>query len=271
MGTFRFNQTIRLKCQPASMFINTHELHIETYGAQRSDPVIFLHHGLGSTQAWRRQFHDFVEAGYRVIAYDRWGYGKSESRPSLAVPSFEDDLADLRALLETKNLQLITLIGHSDGASIALKFAAEYPEKVKALVTVAAHIYLESKMEPGIQSVRFAFKNDQRFRKGLQRAHGEKFESTFNNWYDGWHNPVALEWDMRASLSKIQCPTLVIQGDNDEHATPQHAIDIAENIHKAELWLVPGAKHMLPQEIAEGFNQRVLDFLGNIPPNRNIN
>jgi pimeloyl-ACP methyl ester carboxylesterase len=253
------------------MQINTHELHIETYGAQGSNPVIFLHHGLGSTRSWRGQFPDFVEAGYRVIAYDRWGYGKSESRPCLAVPSFEDDLADLRTLVETLNLQQITLIGHSDGGSIALKYAAEYPEKVKALVTVAAHIYLESKMEPGIQGVRFAFINDQRFRKGLQRVHGEKFESTFSNWYDGWHNPAALEWDMRPLLPKIQCPTLVIQGDKDEHATPQHAIDIAENIREAELWLVPGGKHMLPQEIAEGFNQRVLDFLGNIPANKDKN
>jgi pimeloyl-ACP methyl ester carboxylesterase len=250
------------------MQINTHELHIETYGAQGSNPVIFLHHGLGSTRSWRGQFPDFVEAGYRVIAYDRWGYGKSESRPCLAVPSFEDDLADLRTLVETLNLQQITLIGHSDGGSIALKYAAEYPEEVKALVTVAAHIYLESKMEPGIQGIRTAFFHDGRFRKGLQRAHGKKFESTFNNWYDGWHNPAALAWDMRPMLPKIQCPTLVIQGEDDEHATRQHAIDIAENICKAELWLVPGAKHMLPQEITEDFNQRVLDFLGRNPVNK---
>jgi pimeloyl-ACP methyl ester carboxylesterase len=55
----------------------------------------------------------------------------------------------------------------------------------------------------------------------------------------------------------------VIQGEGDEHATPEHAVDIAENIPGAELWLVPGAKHMLPQEMAELFNQKVLSFLNN--------
>ena len=251
------------------MHINSRDLHVETCelqartkpGRDKDHPVIFLHHGLGSTRAWQGQVPAFSKAGYRVIVYDRWGYGNSETRPHLAVPSFKDDLADLRALIETFDVKRATLIGHSDGGSIALYYAARYPEQVYSLVTVAAHIYLEPKMEPGIQDILQAFKSDQRFRKGLRRAHGEKFESTFNNWYDGWHSPEALEWDMRPLLSRIKCPTLVIQGECDEHATPQHAIDIAENIPSAELWLVPDARHMLPQEVPVEFNQKVVDFL----------
>ena len=57
-------------------------------------------------------------------------------------------------------------------------------------------------------------------------------------------------WDMRPILRQIGCPTLVVQGEADEHATPQHARDIADGIPGAELWLVPGAGHMLPQENA---------------------
>jgi pimeloyl-ACP methyl ester carboxylesterase len=246
------------------MLINNHKLHIENHGGDDCHPVVFLHHGLGSTRAWREQVPVFVAAGYRVVVYDRWGYGKSETRPNLAVPTFEDDLADLKVLLESLDLQPATLIGHSDGGSIALNYAAQHPEQVQALVTVAAHIYLEPKMEPGIKGIRHAFENDQRFRKGLKRAHGKKFETTFFNWFDGWHNPEALEWDMRPLLPKIQCPTLVIQGESDEHATPQHAFDIAENIHKGKLWLVPGVRHMLPQEIVEEFNRKVIAFLRNI-------
>jgi pimeloyl-ACP methyl ester carboxylesterase len=62
-------------------------------------------------------------------------------------------------------------------------------------------------------------------------------------------------------LSKIVCPSLVVQGEEDEHATPQHARDLAASIPKAELWLVPSARHMLPQEDSELFNPRLLDFL----------
>jgi pimeloyl-ACP methyl ester carboxylesterase len=177
------------------------------------------------------------------------------------VPSFSDDLEDLHALIKHLEIDSAILIGHSDGGSIGLYYGMKYQEQVRALVTVAAHIYVEPKMGPGIQAIRQAFEQDQRFRKGLKRIHGEKYESTFFNWYNGWHRPAALEWDMRPSLFRIQCPTLVIQGEEDEHATAQHAIDIAEHIPNAELWLAEGAKHMLPQEIPDEFNQKTLAFL----------
>ena len=243
------------------MLINNRDIHVETHGPRNGHPVVLLHHGLGSTRAWRCQIPTFAEAGFRLIIYDRWGYGKSELRPYLSVPSFKDDLADLNALLKAFNLDAVTLVGHSDGGSIALYYGATHPKDVVALVTVAAHIYLEPRMEPGIQGIKQAFDQDHRFRKGLQRAHGDKYESTFYNWFDGWHNPASLTWDMRPVLRNIRCPTLVIQGCKDEHASSQHAIDIADNLPEAELWLVPGVKHMLPQENAEAFNHKVISFL----------
>lgn len=252
------------------MLINNRQLHVETYGPVGGKPLVFLHHGLGSTLAWRRQIPDFTTAGYRLILYDRWGYGQSDARPHLSVPGFEDDLDDLRLLLDILQSGLVTLIGHSDGGSIALYFAASCPERVRALVTVAAHIYLEPTMEPSIHKIKQAFELDARFRQGLARVHGEKYESTFNNWFDGWHNPDALTWDMRPYLSRINCPTLVIQGEADEHATPQHACDIANHIPGATLWLAPGVQHMLPQEIAKEFNHRVIEFLRTVEGNEGL-
>jgi pimeloyl-ACP methyl ester carboxylesterase len=243
------------------MLINSRDLHIEIAGPEDGHPIICLHHGLGSTRAWRHQVPAFVGAGFRVLSYDRWGYGRSDARPFLSVPGFEDDLIDLKSILDIYNYQQVTLIGHSDGGSIALYFAAQFPEHVTTLVTVAAHIYLEEMMVPGILGIKRAFENDSRFRGGLRRAHGDKFESTFNNWFDGWKVPDAQEWDMRPEISKIQCPVLVIQGTEDEHASPQHAVDIAENIADSESWLVPGANHMLPQEIPGEFNRKVISFI----------
>ncbi len=243
------------------MNINNHQLYVESHGFKNDPVVVFLHHGLGSTRAWRGQIPAFVEAGYRIIAYDRWGYGQSEPRPHLDVPGFEDDLADLEETLKRLNVQRSTLIGHSDGGTLALYFAEKHPELVTCLVTVAAHIYLEPKMEPGILGIKQAFEHDARFRKGMQLAHGHKSESVFGNWFDGWHKPESLDWDMRPLLPEITCPALVIQGEDDEHATPQHAIDIADGIPNAELWLEPGAGHMLPQDQPEIFNRKVIDFL----------
>ena len=246
------------------MLINNRQIHIEIHSPEAKPQVVFLHHGLGSTRAWRGQVPSFVQAGYCLVIYDRWGYGRSETRPHLSVPSFADDLADLEAIIAAYNLKSFILIGHSDGGSIALSYAACFPERVQALVTVAAHIYLEPKMEPGIQAIKQAFNLDRRFRKGLERIHGEKFKATFNNWFDGWHNPASHDWDMRPLLPNISCPTLVIQGEEDEHATSQHAADIAGHIPGAELWLMPGAKHMLPQDFPVEFNHRVIGFLKSV-------
>ncbi len=248
--------------------IHNHLLHVEIAGQPNGFPVVLLHHGLGSVQAWRAQIPALIEAGYHVIAYDRWGYGQSEARPFLKVPGFEDDLADLGCLLDTLEIERAALVGHSDGGTIALYFTVQQPERVAALVTVAAHIYVEPKMEPGIAGIRQAFEHDARFRKGMQRIHGEKFESVFRNWFEGWHTPTSLAWDMRPLLAQIRCPALVIQGEKDEHATPQHAREIAAAIgaalephSTAELWLAEGAAHMLPQENPEIFNQKLIEFL----------
>lgn len=243
------------------MFINGHNLYVEHNGPENGPIVVLLHHGLGSVRAWRGQIPALVDAGYHVLAYDRWGYGESDARPGLDLPTFTTDLEDLHNLLEQLRIRRAAFLGHSDGGTIALYFAAQHPDLVSCLVTVAAHIYVEPKMEPGILGIKQAFEIDERFRTGMQNAHDEKYEAVFYNWFDGWHRLESLGWDMRPVLGQIRCPTLIVQGVDDEHASPQHAMDIREAITGAELWLVSEAGHMLPQENANQFNSRLIQFL----------
>ena len=163
------------------MQINNHYIHIESHGPEHAQPVILMHDGLGSTRSWRRQVPALAEAGYRVIVYDRWGYGQSEARPYLEVPSFRDDLADLESILSTLQLRSTGLIGHSDGGTLALYFAAQHPEQVTSLVTIAAHIYLEPKMESGVQRIRQTFEMDENFRAKFRGEHNDKYEEVFHN------------------------------------------------------------------------------------------
>ena len=199
--------------------VNGHKLYIEQTGPENGPAVVLLHHGLGSVSAWRAQVPILAGAGYRVVVYDRWGYGESDSRPGLDVPSFSTDVRDLECLLEQIGIQHAALIGHSDGGTIALYYSAQQPLKVSCLVSVAAHIYIETKMEPGIMDIRRAFETDERFRLGMQFAHGEKYIEVFQNWYKSWYQPDMLAWDMRLLLGKIICPALIVQGDADEYAT----------------------------------------------------
>jgi len=241
--------------------INGHQLNVEDEGERQRPAVVLLHHGLGSAAAWRKQVPALVGAGFRAIAYDRWGYGKSQGRAGIDMPAFTQDLADLERLLDVLELDKVGLVAHSDGGTIALYFAAAHPERVRCLVTVAAHVYIEARMETALLEVSHNFEQDKRIREGLRHVHGEKFEQTFHNWFDGWRVCECGGWDMRPQIASIACPALVVQGAEDEHATPQHAIDTAAVVPAAELWLVEGARHMLPQENAEQFNERLLSFL----------
>ncbi|HEX9091581.1 MAG TPA: alpha/beta hydrolase [Anaerolineales bacterium] len=243
------------------MQINGHNIYLELNGPTDGPVVILLHHGLGAVRAWSWQVPALVDAGYRVLAYDRFGYGRSDPRNDLDLPTFTTDLDDLFSLMDQLGIQQAALMGHSDGGTIALYFAIQQPQRVSCIITVAAHIYVEPKMEPGIQEVRRAFECDERFRKALQSVHGEKYDAVFHNWFVGWHRMNPSGWDMRLILGKVSCPALIVQGVDDEHATPQHAMDIARSINNAELWLLPGAKHMLPQENYAEFNPKIIDFL----------
>ena len=196
-----------------------------------------------------------------MVAFDRWGYGGSDPQASLSMPFFEADLNDLETLLDQLDVPQASLVGHSDGGTIALYFAASHPARVSRLVTIAAHIYIEPKMGRGIDDVREQYEADANFREALRRIHGEKASAVFYGWYNGWRSEANLQWDLRPLLQRISCPTLVVQGLEDEHATAQHATDIAGAIPGAELWLVPEAKHMLPQDLPGTFNRKLLEFL----------
>ena len=245
------------------MLINDHDLNVERHGSASGPAVILLHHGLGSVASWRAQLPELLDTGFQVIVYDRWGYGRSDGRAALSMPHFSEDIADLLAILDSFEIEQTALVGHSDGGTIALLLAAAEPKRITSLVTIAAHIYLEPKMGPGIETLRGKYQHDARFRDGLRRMHGDKVDAVFYGWYDGWTQPEYVNWDIRPCLPQIECPTLVVQGAADEHATAQHAADIAQGVPAAELWMVPGVGHMVPQEAPEVFTPRLLEFLGN--------
>jgi len=240
--------------------VSDHHLFVEAYGPDDGPAVIFLHHGLGSVRSWKDQAPYFAAHGYRVLVFDRWGYGKSDNRAFFSMPHFEEDLADLESLMDMFKIDKAALVGHSDGGTIALYFAAQNPERAACLVTVAAHAFVEDTMPSGIYGIQKAYRVDDKFRAKLQRVHGDKTEKVFWGWCNSWMDERNLNWDMRDELSTIHCPSLIIQGMDDEHANPQHAEEIAKAIPGAELCLVPEVGHMLPQDIPEIFNQKISEF-----------
>jgi pimeloyl-ACP methyl ester carboxylesterase len=246
--------------ESGTVAISGHSLHWERYGFPKAGTVMLMHHGLGSVRSWRRQIPAFSSAGWEVVVYDRWGYGHSEPRPEFTDRFLLTDANEAFELLDSLGIDQTALIGHSDGGTIALMMALLQPRRITSMVIVAAHIYYEEKMRVGLLSIAEQAKRPP-LATALEREHGDRAETLTQKWVNHWLNSDPNGFDMSDQLGSVTCPTLVVQGELDEHATPKHARDIAAGVQEGELWLVPGVGHMPPHEIPDIFNRRTLDFL----------
>jgi len=237
-----------------------HRLYWERHGTRAAEAVVLLHHGLGSIRSWRRQINPLTDAGYDVFLFDRWGYGQSDPRPHFERGFLKQDADEALHLIDQLDLERVHLVGHSDGGTIALLLAAQRPERVLSLVVVAAHIYYEPKMLRGLKLIEQSISRPP-LASALEREHGGRGQGIARAWVDHWMGADARELSIQDLLGEISAPTLVIQGELDEHASPRHAVDIAEGVQHGQLWLIPGARHMPMHEVPELFNQRVLEFL----------
>ena len=245
------------------VLIDGHHLYWEGHGPVEAPPIILMHHGLGSVRSWHRQIPALTQSGFRVMAFDRWGYGRSDIRPTFEENFLLHDAEATIRLLDELGIPRAHFIGHSDGGTIALIIASDHPERVLVLVVVAAHVYYEPKMALGLKTIQDSSRVPP-LQKVLQREHGDRANSLVDAWVNHWSKSDVELLSIMDRLEAIQALTLVIQGEGDEHASPKHAEDIADRIENSELWLIPGVGHMPTHEIPDQFNERVGAFLGSI-------
>jgi len=123
----------------------------------------------------------------------------------------------LPALLAAANIERPILLGHSDGASIALLFAAAFPGRARALILEAPHVFVEDLSVTSIAAAKIAFETTDLPRK-LARHHAN-VESAFRGWNDIWLDPRFRAWNFEDELEKITEPILLLQGEDDEYGT----------------------------------------------------
>ena len=197
-----------------------HAVNYEWVGEGRAE-LVFLHEGLGSIRQWR----DFPAkvasaAGCRALVYDRYGYGQSDvlAEPRRTVRFMHDEaLVALPELLSSLQIQNPILVGHSDGASIALIHAGA-GHAVRGVVAMAPHVFIEPVCLVSIRNAKAAFETTDLAEK-LGRYH-RNARKTFYGWADVWLDPEFEGWDIRADyLPGVRCPVLAIQGHDDEYGT----------------------------------------------------
>jgi pimeloyl-ACP methyl ester carboxylesterase len=266
MAISRFNQENMSGCSfhptPKSSGqteLHGHEDYWERYGSELGADILHLHHGLESVCPWKRQIPALVELGYNVLVYDRWGYRRSASRPVFEIYFLHHETEEAIDLLERLAIQQASFIGHGDQGSIAILIASQYPQVVNCLILVAAHIDIETNLAKGLEWIKMA-SEEPPFSTASKREYGFRATEPDPTWLDGWiaHDPRINkrmhEW------TEFLCAAVVIHGEKDKCAPPQHAKDIATGIEKASLWLIPEVGHMPIQKIPIDFNQRMVQF-----------
>ncbi len=232
--------------------------------AEDAPVLVFLHEGLGSVAMWR----DFPQrlcdaAGVRGLVYSRPGYGRSSPRAEGEqwAPDFMHRQARevLPALLRELGVERPWLLGHSDGASIALVYASLFPEGLRGAVVLAPHIMVE---EVSVTSIRQARRTylDTDLKQRLARYHDD-VDSAFWGWNDVWLSPAFRGWSIEEEIRAIRCPLLAIQGVDDEYGTLEQVRGIARRVPQTKLLELPDCGHHPHRDQPEAVTEAVASFL----------
>jgi pimeloyl-ACP methyl ester carboxylesterase len=250
-----------LSIQGAPLRIEYEWVGIDAAGA----PVlVFLHEGLGSVAMWRDFPSRLCQAvGARGLVYSRPGYGRSTPRPpdEKWTPDFMHRQARevLPALLSELGVDTPWLFGHSDGGSIALIYAAAFPQALRGAIVLAPHILVEDVSVTSIAKAREVYLHTDLSQR-LGRYH-EDVDSAFWGWNDVWLSPAFRSWSIEEEIRAIRCPLLAMQGLDDEYGTLEQIRGIARRVPQTRLLEIPRCGHSPHKDQPEGVIEAVKQFM----------
>jgi len=232
-------------------------------------PIVFLHEGLGSVAMWRDWPATVCAATGRAgIVYSRRGYGQSDPvrdvRASARLaPDYmhREALEVLPELLAGLGIEKPVLLGHSDGGSIALLYAAHFP--VTACVVMAPHVIVEDLSVRSIGEARVAFETGD-LRERLRRYHAH-VDGAFWQWNDIWLDPAFRAFDIRAQCRRIQAPVLAIQGEDDPYGTLRQIDEIEPTLGPFERRVLRECGHSPHRDQPQETTRHIAAFLAPLP------
>lgn len=230
-------------------------------------PVVLFHDSLGCVALWR----DFPErlarsTGRQVVAYDRLGFGRSDPHPAPLDSGFVRDeaRAGFRFLRKILGLGDFIAFGHSVGGGMAAACAAAYASHCLALITESAQAFVEDRTVQGIRHAEQAFAQPGELDR-LKKDHGEKAAWVLSAWIDTWLAPDFVAWNLDDDLRRVQCPVLILHGDDDEYGSVRHPERIAAlTVGRSVMRILPGAGHVPHREKSEAAIDIVARWLADI-------
>jgi pimeloyl-ACP methyl ester carboxylesterase len=234
------------------------------------EPIVLMHAITGTSESWASQIDAFSRAGYRVIAFDRRGWGRSQTDAATG-PQPGSAADDLHALADYLSLGRFHLVGVAGGGFVSLDYAAAHPERLSSLVIAASTGSVSDKeiqdviarIEiPGLRSL------PGHFREVGASYRGTNPEGT-KRWLEieeharqaGAPTQPLRSPNTYAKLATITTRTLVVAADADLLAPPGLMTLWARHVKGAQWTTVPDAGHSIAWEQPAMFNEIVLKFL----------
>ncbi len=248
--------------------INGVQLEVQKIaGSATSAPVIFLHEGLGSVSLWTQRGINWPQqvchaTGRAGVMYSRRGYGQSgPSAGNLPADYMHREAWEvLPELLDALQIKKPVLLGHSDGATIALLYASRHP--VSACIALAPHVLVEQLAINAIAEAKTQFESGG-LRERLARHHAD-VDGAFRQWNDVWLSDAFRNFDIREECRRITAPLLLIQGLDDEYGTLIQLDEIALAVPHAERLHLPDCGHSPQRDQPEKTLEAVTDFLRHV-------
>lgn len=243
------------------------------------EAVVFVNGVLGSLRAWKPQMK-LLSPDHRCIAYDMRGQFLSDM-PDERLYSVDHHAADLAALLDRLGERRAHLVGLSYGASLALFFAARYPDRVRSVGVIGAigrtdarqqgifQAWLDAAAEahedifrvsaPSVYSWRFRERNA-RYLAGVEKW----MQQAGDAYFQGLQRliPALRDIDITRQLPMIRCPVLTIMGEEDRLVTRADSLQILDNVPDLEALLVPGVGHIVNSEKPAEVATALVGFIG---------
>jgi pimeloyl-ACP methyl ester carboxylesterase len=206
--------------------------------------IVMLHEGLGSVSTWKDFPEQLAQAtGCGVLAYSRYGHGKSERLGEKRRPGFmhHEAIIVLPALLDQLGIQDPILLGHSDGGSIAIIYVAASLRGPRALILVAPHVFVEDRTVQSIAKIRGVYQTTDLSAK--MTRHHDHADEMFWGWNDIWLDPEFRGWNIEDCLDSVHCPVLTIQCANDEYGTLAQIRAIERRVSSAQTVVLQDCGH----------------------------
>ena len=236
--------------------INGVELYYEAHGPAAGAPVLLLHGSIDSTESFDGLIPALVDSGYRTIAFDGRGRGRSAwGEEPLTYALMASDALELLDLL---GIEKTDLVGLSAGATLALELAINHPERLGRVVAFGGSFTVDGEHDPEFSPALEAIFEElvtdyQRLSPEPQRF--DELLAAVGEW-----EKVEPDYS-EAQLRGISVPVLVLDGAEEEFVYPEHTVRMAALIPSSELIVMPGTGHFAPDEQPAEFNRIVLDFL----------